>query len=453
MLTTVSIFTAEQWAQRILKLYPNNWTSDAAKMAGGVLFSLFESGGDEFNFLENGLDWVLNACRIATAEDIALDNIATDYFGSIAAFEPTVVRQPGESDDSFRARIYANLLQSGGTRADISRVVELLTGEVPRICEPWNLMDNGACDSISFCDIDTVANPCRVGDLSLRYQGFVESVLPSFGSQGNNPVYCADVGLSCDRSFIIDPQPTWFLGEQELDLAINRVRMFSTIVWRRYGGTVTANYARGNTVYPAMAAIQSPIGINPACPQIPVVLACASWNSAVYVQSVDNGNFLLIHEVPAPGSQGVDWIAAPATLAGYGVLPVTAGRVTASLAVPILGTFVMVTPSWNTEMWLTASESSVVSFGFSVPAPPGAYLNYGSISNPNNGSQVVPSGFTGTTTVNFNNPVNDSYQLMVLPGWNTNFEIVKTNTGFSINFSTSPDTDSFFSWAVFDQPY
>lgn len=452
--TTVEIFTADQWAQRLLRLYPNNWTGDAAKMAGGILYSLFNAPSSQYNFLQNGLDWLLNACRIATATDTALDAIANDYFGNVAPFEAVVVRQPGEPDSTFRQRIYDNLIQGGGTRADINRVVELLTGQAPRIIEPWNILDCGACDAVSFVDIDTPANPCRVGELvgSFHHQGIVESILPPY-SGGNNPVYCVDDGISCDRSFVLDPQPTWFLGEQELDLALNRVRMFATIIWRRYGFPVIANYARGNSSFPSSGVFTTAINLSPPSPQPLVVLASAGWNSSVGAYATDNGNFVITTAVPAPGGEVLDWVAAPSTLAGFGRLSMTAGAFTASIAVPIANDYLFITPSWPSNFWLTTQESTTASFIFDTPAPAGGYLNYGCFGYPNIGTKSVPSGQSAVMTVTFNVPISNPYQLMVLPAWDTQYFIVKSSTGFTVQFTTIPTANTFFNWGVLNQPY
>lgn len=451
MVTSVPIFTADQWAQRLLRLYPNKWSGDTAKVAGGVLYSLFKSFGTEYNSLQVSLNWVLDACRISTAQDTALDAIANDFFGTYGNLEADIKRQPGEPNDSFRARIYANLLQEGGRRADIIRVVELLTGQVPRVIEPWNILDTAACDSFSFCDIDTVGNPCRVGSLGMAYQGFVESVLPSFGDNGTNPVYCIDEGLSCDRSFIIDPQPTWFLGEKELDNAINRVRMFGTVVWRRYGAAVTVNYARGNSPYVSSGATGYPVSLSPPSAEALIVLACATWNTSVSVDIVDEGDFTVNFGATAPGGKTIDWIAAPASVPGYGILSMTTGNTTASIAVPAQQ-ILLATPSWETEIWLTAQESGTASFEFSNPAPAGSSLYYGTFISSSSGTQTVPSGTSTPITVDFVSAINNPYQLIVMPGWNTAFEITKTNTGFSVTFETAPSSDSFFCWGILNQP-
>lgn len=449
--TTVPILTADQWAQRLLRLYPNKWTGDSAKVAGGVLYSLFNCQGNEFNFLQNGLDYVLNACRIATASDIALDAIANDYFGAVLTLEATVVRKPGEPDDSFRKRIYANLLQGGGTREDIIRVCELLTGQTPRITEPWYIMDCAACDAFSYTDIDTVANPARAGDDNLPYVGFVESVLPSFGDQGNNPVYCVDFGLAADRSFIIDPQPTWFLGEQELYAVINRVRMANTSVGVRFQQQVTAGYARGATRFPSANSALFPVSMYPPCASTPVVLICPSWNSAGYSTAQSNESVDCMFSAAAPGDASFDVIIAPSILAGFGFLNPQKGDLTGSIRIPNSDATIFVSPNWNTTIWATDSSAGSLHFEFSNPAPGGALVNYGSFSSENSGKELVSTGDLSGAVV-FDAPIVNPYQLMLMPGWNTEFEFTKTENGFSVVFGAPPPSDSFFIWGIFDQP-
>lgn len=76
--------------------------------------------------------------RIRTATGIWLDIAAQDFFGS------RIVRSSGQSDDSFRAIILANLLRPRATRQAISDVVLALTGVAPAIIEPFRPIDCGA---------------------------------------------------------------------------------------------------------------------------------------------------------------------------------------------------------------------------------------------------------------------------------------------------------------------
>ena len=87
--------------------------------------------------------------RIATATGGWLDIISADFFGS------ALPRNPGESDDSFRARIKSALIQKKVSRQGIAEVIYALTGNYPTIVEPWRPLDTGAYVS--------GANPFAVG--------------------------------------------------------------------------------------------------------------------------------------------------------------------------------------------------------------------------------------------------------------------------------------------------
>lgn len=79
--------------------------------------------------------------RIATATDGWLDLIAADFFGS------ALPRQSGESDNSYRSRIRAELIQAKATRSAIIQAVTALTGRAPKIFEPFRPADTGAYNS------------------------------------------------------------------------------------------------------------------------------------------------------------------------------------------------------------------------------------------------------------------------------------------------------------------
>lgn len=451
--TTVSVFTADQWAQRLLTLYPDKWTGDAAKMAGGILYSLLNSPSSQFNFQGLGLTWVLNACRIATAEDVALDAIANDYFGTtINPYTPFVVRQPGEPDESFRQRIYANLLPGGGTREDIINLLVMLTGKTPRITEPWYVTDCASCDTISYCDIDTVPNSGRVMDLALALTGFVDTVLPSFGGNGSNPVYCVDAGLSCDRSFIIDPQPSWFIGEKEVYAAVNRARMAFTTVGVRFDYSTIADYARGVSRYIAADIHQFAISLFPPCSALPVALITPFWNTTAWSTYTNPGNVKAFFGVDSPPGSGFDAIIAPSTFPGYGFLNPSKEDLTASIAIPGSSSIILASPGWNTDLWLTSCVQGESQFEFSVPAPAGSSINYGSFPEENSGIEPVSAGGPGVF-VTFPREYDDGYQLAVMPGWNTKFDITKLTTGFQVTFGTPPSGDSFIAWGVLHQIY
>lgn len=445
--TTVELFTPEEWAERLLTLYPNTWSGDAAKVAGGILYSFFEAKGGEYSFLEEGLDWLLNACRLATAKDEALDKFAADYFKDYGVYVTALPRQLGEPDEVYRQRISANLLTPGGMRRDIERVVELMTGQKPRIIEPWNVLDTNAADANCFADIDTPENPSRAADMTFPHQGFVESVLPPFGGNGINPIYGADAGASGDRSFVIDPDPTWFMGAKELDKAINRVRMFGTTVWRRYGSKPVVTWARGQSKYLSDGVNDLSVALAPPCSSSLVVLARANWNSSCYVDVTSTGDFKLFFSTSAPGGVPVDYIAAPATLSGFGILPLSPGDTGAELAIQSPGAAVIVTPSWNTTVELAYVDSEVATFVFSNPAEAGAELYYGTFKAPYGGLEHVVEGDIAGV-VSFPEGVELPYQVMLIPSWNTEVEISKTENGFTLLYSTEAPAGSYFFWGI-----
>lgn len=450
--TTVAIYDADQWAERLLTLWPQVWSGDESKKTGGLLYSLFNTVGKQYEFLEENLDWVLAACRLQTARDKALDTFAADYFGKVFGIDFSLERQIGEPDVSFRKRIYDELLQSGGNRNDVDRSFLALTGVRPRIIEPWSIEDTCAADGASFCDIDTYENPCRVADLSRRFMAFVESPLPPYGANGENPIYGVDVGFGCDRSFIIDSEPTWFLGEKQLDATLQRLRMANTIIYRNYGINVSANYARGGSIY-SLAGISSiPVELAPPCPEALVVLASAAFNSKVSARVYDTSSFSLELSEATTGIDYVDWIAAPATLPGFGLLPISPDATNASLLKPIDDAFTFVTPSWNTNVWINTLQTGALNFGFSAPGIPGAVLYYGSFEIPFIGTKLL-DGTTDEILVTLNVPAPDGFQLMVLPSWNTSYSVTKTSTTFTIKFVEFPPADSYFYWGVLSQPF
>ena len=76
--------------------------------------------------------------RINTATDGWLDMISADFFGT------DLIRAAGQSDDSYRALIIANLFRIKATRAAVVKVCQDTTGRTPTIIEPFNPVDCGA---------------------------------------------------------------------------------------------------------------------------------------------------------------------------------------------------------------------------------------------------------------------------------------------------------------------
>jgi hypothetical protein len=76
--------------------------------------------------------------RIQTATDINLDLISQDYMGNY------LPRLANESDNTYRKRILANVIQIKATRPAMYNALLILTGFPPIIYEGWSSLDNMA---------------------------------------------------------------------------------------------------------------------------------------------------------------------------------------------------------------------------------------------------------------------------------------------------------------------
>lgn len=234
--TTIPALSALDFANRMAAVFPPGWSSPEAKSPGGVLYAIMGMIGGGLSFENGALRYALDATRIQTAQNGTLDLASQDYFGD------GLPRNPGESDDSFRARILAGLLPSGATRAAVIKAVTDATGYAPRVIEPWRLADTGAWGH-GFWGVDNAVTPGRwtgtgdrPGERNLAYQGFLECVLPTPAVLNGNPVPCFDSNSfwGIAGTAWIDLESTTTLGPQAVYDAINRTKCEGTIVWVRF---------------------------------------------------------------------------------------------------------------------------------------------------------------------------------------------------------------------------
>lgn len=231
MSTVLPLLTPDQFAQRMAAMFPNSWVNTSEPQPGGVLYSLMYSVGTQFNFEELGIQYAKNTARIATATDTALDTVALDFFGS------TIMRFSGESDSSFRVRIQNALFTPSVTRTAIQNAVKQVVGHTPRMGEPWSPGDTAVIDgTFTYLDVDSAVVPSRIGDPSLRYQGFVETTYPLFVNSGGNPIY----GISNGWAFGSISSSFWapafaFQNPQgQVYNTILKTKAEGTIVWVKF---------------------------------------------------------------------------------------------------------------------------------------------------------------------------------------------------------------------------
>lgn len=111
------------------------------------LDALLQGTAETDSTIYNQISYSNAQTRIATATGDALDLIAKDYFGDL------LIRHYQENDDSYRTRIYANLIQELATRNGMITVLTKLTGIPPTVVEGWNPLDIGAFDTSLYYDV------------------------------------------------------------------------------------------------------------------------------------------------------------------------------------------------------------------------------------------------------------------------------------------------------------
>jgi hypothetical protein len=124
--------------QRLQKLVPNGWFQFGLTPVKDAILQGFASC---YQFIYGLAQYVRLQTRLATATDGFLDLIAYDFF------QNNLLRQAGQSDDSFRASIIAFLFRQRCTRQAIVLVIQQLLGTTPVIIEPDRPPDTGAYDN------------------------------------------------------------------------------------------------------------------------------------------------------------------------------------------------------------------------------------------------------------------------------------------------------------------
>ncbi len=127
-------------ALRLRALLPTGWfpalpaTGEAE--TAPVLMALLNGIGNQFATIWALLSYANLQTRISTSTGSFVDATAVDYFGPGG-----LLRNTGESDAAYIARIKASLFPIRGTRAAVVAVVTALTGAPPFIVEPRNATD------------------------------------------------------------------------------------------------------------------------------------------------------------------------------------------------------------------------------------------------------------------------------------------------------------------------
>jgi hypothetical protein len=150
---------------RLKAVLPTRWFTDKTPVLDGLLAGL----GWGWSWVYSLLQYVQLQTRIATATDVWLDIIASDFFGN------RVQRRAGQDDAAFRLLIQSNLLREHGTRQAIINAVQDLTGRSPTIFEPMRTTDTGGY-TLGGTGYGVAGG---WGSMALPFQCFVSAYRPS----------------------------------------------------------------------------------------------------------------------------------------------------------------------------------------------------------------------------------------------------------------------------------
>jgi hypothetical protein len=242
------------WASRILALIPAGWAGDAARTAGGVLWSLCQAAGTQLAVLEQALQYAKNTCRLLTAQDVSLDTWSQDLYGS------GLPRLAGETDSVFRQALQAALFVSRATRGAMRAALAALTGTPPRLTEPWSPGDTGAWD-VSYVEVDVAQSPSRIGDSTLRYQAAVDTAVPATTQASGAPAWGfggGGAGWNAPTGSWWAPSQGWTRTVSSLYSIINGTKAEGTIVWVR-----TVSSRDLTRTQPAFRLGYSMLGVDP----------------------------------------------------------------------------------------------------------------------------------------------------------------------------------------------
>lgn len=447
MSTTIPNLQQIDLTRRLVNLFPRPWSDDASKQPGGILFAIMDSvfGAQNYNILQ-AIQFIWASTRITTAYGSALDVISVDYFGT------GLPRQPGESDTSFKARIFQALLQPRVTRANIQNAIYLQVGVEPTMTELWNPADASAYDEVSFFDIDNPPhNSCKWGDDSLQYQGLISLEAPVYSVAGGQPMYGYDIGAAYDTGseayFNLTPT-TSSAFTQEVNNTIAAFKAEGTAIWTRYILSTPSSvflivaFTLGSFVESFTNENVAPylLSLNVGG-EFLIVVESPAWNTTLWVAQ-PGVSFILAASNPADAAYTIGAIALPNTANQSVRVPVNSGQTSVTVNPPG-GTSgcPVITPNWNSTIWVSSISSTQIVLSIDNPQPGSFDLTFfpGSTVTVTSGSLSVTIVTTATLP----------YGVFVTPTWSTQCWITnKTITGFTVNFSNPPPVNSTLYWSI-----
>lgn len=207
---------------RLIALIPDDWLGDVRN----VWQAMFAGVASVKAWLYGLIAYAKAQTRIATATDGFLDLIAADFFGT------SIQRAPGQSDNSFRKVILANLFRERATRRAVSLIVTQITGYEPIIYEPLRVADNGAY-GVPFWGYGVAG---AYGSMLEPFQAFVQACRPlaeGIPLVAGYGVSTGAYGLASRSEYASLSDIQGATQDAEIYAAIDSVKPAGTIIWTR----------------------------------------------------------------------------------------------------------------------------------------------------------------------------------------------------------------------------
>lgn len=434
----VTTITPEQFAARMFTLFPYPWLGDQARAVTGIAYAIFLSIGTELNFISAQLYYAWSACRLQTATNGALDLFAMDYFGN------NLPRQPGESDDAYRARIQALLFQPQVTREAIVNAIEFaFPGTIVRAIEPWNPSDTGYyCDQTSgyigsYWDYDSPTIPGLWGNWQARYQGYFEIQLPP-QTPLTYSLWGYDFGAAYDSQtgYFFAPLNEFQTLQAQIINLINAITAMGTQIWVKFTNGIINPFSSGGSYNIFTGAITFTINL-PSSTGFYLLFCQLSKPINVWQTSSGPINFGVTLSAPAPSGTFLNFLAIENSEPGVGIASINRGDTTYQAAGDAVNNICLIQPLWNTNYWYTGRSVNAINFEFSNPAPSGTQANLFRV--PVSGQAGYYSSTTaGDLTATISLTVDAQNIPIVVPSWNTTVGVVldQVNSEIHLTFTT-----------------
>ena len=440
----------DSWTSQLIQSFPTSWVDPAALQPDinpstdkkGGWWSLFNAIAGNLEIINQQLIYGWKASRIATAIDVELDLVSHDLYGD------QLPRLPGEPDDSFRRRIQASLFLPYTTREGFIICLTRLTGYAPRLIEPWNTGDTGGYDWSCY-DADSASNPSLYGDPGMRYQAAVIAVLPPviFGGVAV-AIWGYDAGAAYDAQTGVywEPIRGLFSSQAELDALINRIRAYGTTIWRKYLAVPLISWIVGQNYGINAGVFSGSISVQPFSGPYFAFCSC-SWNAIICVPTTNTSGFTWSANQAAPANASQLYtICIPWTVQGAGSVPLSPGVNSVTINVPADAPTnrLIVTPTWNSTVYISALTDTTVTLSFGTSAPTGAALNIYWMPSANSALLPVPleSNFIAVAA-----PAGNIMPFCT-PSWNTQVAVSLQGGQIIYKFNTPPPPNAFIQWAA-----